>query len=82
MSFLFNNSKKHEENDPVKSVGHYIYEILNDSPDVDKQWQFTNNNLEEMMGKSLQNMNQAEMAGTVQLLVIRQLKRTILEYAK
>ena len=27
-------------------------------------------------------MNQADVAGTIQLLVIRQLKRTVLEYAK
>ena len=71
MSFLFGNNKKDTENDPVKDIGHYIYEMLNDSPDVDKEWKFKNNNIEEIMGKSLSNMNQAEMAGTIQLLVIR-----------
>ena len=82
MSFLFGNNQKEMDNDPVKNVGHYIYEILSDSPDVDKEWQFTNNSIEDEMGKSLSNMNSSEMAGTIQLLVIRQLKRTILEYAK
>ena len=36
MTFLFGNKKKEMENDPVKNVGHYIYEILHNSPDVDE----------------------------------------------
>ena len=40
MSFIFKNNNKEVESDPVKNVGHYIYEILSNSPDVDDQWQF------------------------------------------
>lgn len=65
MSFLFKNLKKEQEQDPVRKIGHYIFEILNDSPDIDNKWQFKDNTVPEFMDKAPDTMDKEEIAGVI-----------------